>query len=174
MKGIFLDLLEAGIIGLVVFSLVYFLVGQLMEVTGSSMQPTLENKEQIFAEKISVKMEPPSRGDIVIFKHPENNKRLLIKRVVGLPNEQIEILNGVVFINEKQLAEEYINTKNSTQGKLQIHENEKYTIPENQYLLLGDNREESSDSRQIGFIPRDLIIAKVFAVYFPLKNFRLL
>lgn len=171
---ILFDFLEIAIISATIFLLVYLFVGQLLEVTGDSMHPTLLDKEQVIAEKLSIKFNPVERGDIVIFKHPEQNDKLLIKRVIGLPFDNIKIVDGNVFINSKQLNEFYLEPSVVTQPNKFITEGLEYTIPEYSYILLGDNREKSSDSRVFGPVREELIVGKAAAVYYPFSNIRII
>ena len=172
-KNIFLDFLEITLISVAVFILVYLFAGQLLEVTGDSMVPTFHNKEQIVAEKISIQFRPLEHGDIVIFRHPEQPTKLLIKRVIGLPNETLLLSNGYVLINQNRIEEPYVSSQGNTYGSSEITDNSDFLIPPDHYVLMGDNRKESSDSRHIGAISTDLIIGRALLVFQPLKNFRL-
>ena len=172
-KEVLTDLLEVFIISTVVFIIVYLYVGQLLEVTGESMDPTFVDKEQIIAEKISIKFKELERGEIVIFKHPEYNNKLIIKRIVGLPGEEVTITRGDVYINGQLLDESYLGNSVKTKPSSEISEGEKYIIPENEYVLLGDNRENSNDSRDWGTLSKDLITGRAFLVYYPLSDLRL-
>ena len=175
-KGIlevFLDFFEITIIGTTIFILVYLFVGQLLEISGDSMYPTLVDKEQIIAEKISTKFKPLEREEIVIFKHPENQKKLLVKRVIGLPGETIQIKDGQIYINGVVLNQPYITENTYTKGSKELIENIEYRIHNNQYILLGDNRDESSDSRTFGQIPEKTIMGRALMVYFPFGNIRM-
>jgi signal peptidase I len=174
LSDLFLDLLEIAIIGVTVFVLVYIFIGQLLEVTGNSMEPTLHDQEQIIAEKISLKFKPLTRGEIVIFRHPENNERLLIKRVVGLPGERIKIENGFVYINGEVLKEPYLKEQGVNEGNKNLIEGVEYHITGNSYVLLGDNRRESSDSRSFGTIREELILGRSLMVYYPFNHIRLI
>lgn len=168
LSSVFAEFVELTIIGASVFFLVYLTLGQKLEITGDSMYPTLENGEHIVAEKISTKLKPIARGNIVVFEHPQDPKRLLIKRVVGLPNENILLQNGNVYINNTLLE-----SAEETFGKNIIQDGVEYKIPDDSYILMGDNRDNSVDSRSIGSIKRELIVGKALLVYYPLGNFRL-
>lgn len=166
------DSIEVIIIGLTIFIVVYLFVGQLLEVTGESMYPTFLDKEQILAEKISLQFKPPERGEIVIFKHPEEQNKLLIKRIIGLPGETILVSEGMIYINGIPLDEPYLVDNVITVGNKSIQDGVEYKIPNYTYVLMGDNREKSSDSRVLGAVKEDLIIARAMYVYFPLQNAR--
>ncbi|MFZ2664596.1 MAG: signal peptidase I [Patescibacteria group bacterium] len=169
---IILDFFEITIICTAVFLIMYFFVGQLLEVTGDSMYPTFYDKEQIIAEKLSVKIKDLKRGEIIIFEHPSEEGRLLIKRLIGLPGETIKIKNGKVFINNTELEEPYLNNV-KTEGQNFLKDDIEYEIPENSYVMMGDNRLKSTDSREWGYVKKDLIVGRGVVVYYPLNRIRL-
>lgn len=135
------------------------------------MYPNFHDKEQIVAEKISVKKSSIKRGDVVIFKHPFEDK-LLIKRVIGLPGETFEIKDGFIYINGEKLNEPYLSDKVKTKGHKLLEEGPQYKIRDDSYVVLGDNREESTDSREWGYVDEELLKAKGVFVYYPLSNIR--
>ncbi len=169
-----LDFVEITIIGTTIFLLVYLFIGQLLEVTGESMIPTLADKEQVIAEKLSMKINPLETGEIVVFRHPEQHTRLLIKRIIGLPDEKLKIMDGQVYINGTLLEEPYLKNGIITKPAEHMSEGVEYKIPGNSYILMGDNRGKSSDSRHLGAIREELIVGKALLVYYPLNNFRLI
>jgi len=168
----FLDFFEVVFIGIAVFVIVYIFVGQLMEVNGSSMEPNFQNKEQIIAEKVSLGFKKLQRGEVIIARQPQNPEKLLIKRVIGLPNETIKISQGKVYINEKELDEPYLPKNTTTIEDSTIKEDVIYKIPEESYIIMGDNREDSTDSRSWGAVPKDLIVGRALLVYYPLKEIK--
>ncbi|GIW16180.1 MAG: hypothetical protein KatS3mg063_2033 [Tepidiforma sp.] len=162
------------------------------KVDGNSMYPTLENGEFLIVNKLvysEVDLEKlsnflpfidpgsdptryvfhgPQRGDIIVLRDPRDPNTDLIKRVIGLPGETIEIVNGKVYINDRLLEEPYITTPwNDTLPKI--------LIPEDEYFVMGDNRNNSLDSRsaQVGLVSKDLIIGKATLTYLPLNRFGL-
>ena len=171
---ILLDFFEITFICTGVFLLIYFFVGQLLEVTGDSMYPNFHDKEQIVAEKLSIKFKELKRGEIVIFEHPMEKDRLLIKRVIGLPGETIKIENGYVFINNKQLEEKYLPEGTTTEGQNFLKEDIEHQIPNNSYVMMGDNRIKSTDSREWGYVSKDLVVGRGIFVYYPLNRIRLI
>lgn len=171
-----LDFTEILVISTTIFAVVYVFVGQLLEVSGNSMFPTYHDKEKMVAEKVSLKYNPIQRGEVVIFQHPNyQEKHLLIKRVIGLPGETLVLRNGLVYVNDEKLDEPYIEsnvvTKQLENGL--IKEGEEYEIPSDSYVLLGDNREQSTDSRYFGAVKRENIIGRPILVYYPLKSLRI-
>ncbi|MFH1648915.1 MAG: signal peptidase I [Patescibacteria group bacterium] len=172
--NILVDFFEITFIAVTVFVVVYVFVGQLLEVTGESMLPNFEDKEQIIAEKISVKFSDLERGEVVIFRHPEQRDKLIIKRVIGLPGETIKLDSGYVYINGEKLSEDYVKEKDTTSSGQVIKEGTEYEIAENSYIFLGDNREKSTDSRDWGAVSKDLIVGRGVLVYYPVEKFRIL
>ncbi|MBE7379937.1 MAG: signal peptidase I [Leptolyngbya sp. SIO1E4] len=131
-----------------------------------SMEPTLEINDRLVIEKVSYHFNPPQRGDIVVFWPPERlfpegrRRDAFIKRTIGLPGETIEVTEGVVFVNGEPLEEDYIKAPpDYTWGPEQV--------PENSYLVLGDNRNNSQDSHVWGFVPQEDIIGKAVARFWP-------
>ena len=170
----FIDALEIVFVSTGVFIAIYFLVGQLLEITGESMVPTFADKEQLVAEKISMNFKDLERGEVIIFKHPEQNEKLIIKRVIGLPGDTILIKNEHVYINDIMLEEPYLDKDTTTRGKRSIRNDVEYKIPENNYVVMGDNRLKSTDSRDWGFLEEDLIVGRGLLVYYPVSHFRII
>ncbi len=168
------DVIELALIGTTVFLLVYILVGQFLEVTGNSMYPYLHDKEQIIAEKLSIKFDPIKRGEVVIFWHPEGRQDLLVKRIIGLPGETIKIQNGFIYINGQKLGEPYLSSNVVTEEGTFLLEGQDYKISQDYYIVIGDNRGESTDSRYWGPVAKDTIIGRALAVFYPFENIRLL
>ena len=136
-----------------------FLFGN-YRVVGSSMQPTLANGQFLVVSKLDYRLHRPQRGDIVVFQDPNDPGRRLIKRVVGLPGETVEMQNGVVLINQQALEEPYL----ADAGR---YSRASGVIPADQYFVLGDNRNNSSDSRSWGMLPREDIVGKAWLSYWP-------
>lgn len=126
-----------------------------VEVIGKSMEPTLHSGQTLKAQKDTSKIK---RGDIIIFRFPEENK-VLIKRVIGLPGEKIRIENEKVLINDKVLNEPYI--KEQMNSSLDKNLPVDFIIPVDAYYVMGDNRNNSNDSRSLGVIPIKSILGKL-------------
>lgn len=152
------DVLETLVISLILFAAVN-LVSARIRVEGFSMEPTFHNGELVIVNKLAYRFSPPQRGDVVIFHYPRNPKEEFIKRVIGLPGEQLSIREGKVFIDGRELEEPYIAAP------------PQYTVetivPEGTVYVLGDNRNNSSDSHNWGSLPLDMIIGKAVFVYWP-------
>jgi len=128
-------------------------------VSGGAMNPTYANGDYLLINKFSDKF---NRYDIIVFRDPREQNQFLIKRIIGLPNEKVEIKNGGVFINGKVLNEEYITKKTDSDTSI--------TLGNNQYFVLGDNRGKSLDSKYFGPISIDDIQGKVFYKAFNYSN----
>ncbi|MEN9389331.1 MAG: hypothetical protein RLY61_415 [Candidatus Parcubacteria bacterium] len=165
-----IDLVEILFIGVAVFVLVYLFVGQPLEITGTSMEPTLHDKEMIIAEKLSSKMAKLERGDIVVFKQPENRTIFVIKRIIGLPGETIHLQQDEpVSVNGKGLTEKYLIEETPYTG-----EEITVTVPPDAFYLMGDNRKNSTDSRKWGPIPQEDVIGKAVLVFNPISDARII
>ena len=131
---------------------------------GYAMGTTVPNQSYILADRRVYDQNNPQRGDIIIFQFPLNPDEDLLKRVIGLPGDNITIQDGIVKVNGQSLAEPYITEPPAYNGS--------WEVPQGQYFVLGDNRNDSRDSHQWGFLPRENIIAKAVWIYYPLSDFR--
>ncbi len=133
---------------------------------------SFHNYDLILTEKISYRLHPPRRGDVVIFRAPPSEACAIdqceyIKRVIGLPGETIELHQGHVYINGRVLAEKYLDRGISTGPESFLKNDQPYHIPTGSYMLLGDNRPYSRDSRAFGPIKKEAIIGKAIFRYWP-------
>jgi signal peptidase I len=132
---------------------------QPIKVIGSAMLPALHDGDRIVVERNPQKLE---RGDIVVFLFPDDQTKSYIKRIVGLPNEEVEIREGVILVNRTALNEPYVDPRlNLTARSMQP-----LTLDANSYFVVGDNRDNSSDSRIWGPLKRELIYGKYLKKYF--------
>lgn len=162
MRGWLRDLLIA--VGLAVIIIVFLY--QPVKVEGTSMAPLLSDQERIFINKFVYKFESIHRGDVVVFWYPFDRTKSFIKRVVALPGELVEIRNGRVFVNDKELDEPYVPAQfadTTTYGPTRI--------PEGRYFVMGDHRASSNDSRVFGAVPADSIYGKAVFSYWPVERF---
>lgn len=146
-------------------------------VKGESMAPTLRNSEQMIVNKIGYLFSEPKRFDIIVFH--ANEEQDYIKRVIGLPGDHIEYIDDTLYINGQPYEEEYLeplkkqlNTKLTYDFTLEELTNEK-RVPEGHLFVMGDNRQYSLDSRDLGFIPMDKVVGKASVVYWPLSRIRI-
>ncbi len=173
-KSFFADFTEVLIIGIAVFALAWVFLAEPLEVTGESMEPTLHNKEQILVEKISMNFDELQRGDIIVFNSPENPKVLVIKRIIGIPGDIVTIQRNAVFLNGQQLEETYLEKGMLTEAKDMLAEGVKTQVPFKSYIVLGDNRTNSTDSRDFGPIKEEEIVGKAILIYYPFSSNRML
>lgn len=164
MKAFFRDFLTTLILAAVIFLGLQVTVDKFV-VDGPSMLPNFHSGQQLVVNKVVYKFHEPERGDVVIFRPPNNEQEDYIKRIIGLPGESIEITDGTVYIHKKDgkvmlLPEPYITeaAKNDFKGD---------KIPASEYFVLGDNRNNSSDSRYGWTLPRQNIIGKAWLSVWP-------
>lgn len=148
------------------FFIRYFIV-ELYMVEGPSMRPTLVNSERLVVNKFIYRFRTPERGDIIVFRYPSDPSRDFIKRVIGIPGDTIEIKDGRVFVNGQLLNESYILEK--TRGSYSLA-----TVPEGHIFVMGDNRNNSEDTRfrDVGFVSHDLVKGKAVMIFWPLDHIK--
>lgn len=167
------DFLETFLFFAAIFTVFYFFIAQPHEVTGSSMLPNFIDGEHLLSNKVSYMFSEPKRGDVVTFKFPKAPQFDYIKRIIGLPGEQIMLKDEKIFIFNAEhpegfvLKEAYLSENLLTEGKDFLSEGKKVLIPKGNYVVMGDNREKSSDSREWGFVPRRNIIGRAWLRYWP-------
>lgn len=169
----FMDFMETIVVALSIFVVVYLFLVQPHEVKGSSMEVSFHNNEYILTDKISYRFVNPKRGDVIIFKAPNNPDVDYIKRVIGLPGDQVKVEKGLVFVNGQKLIENYLREKTYLYPGSFMLEGNNITVPKDYLFVMGDNRTHSSDSREFGPIPKESIIGRAFLRYWPLTEFGL-
>lgn len=163
--------LELGLYVFLAIAITYFVlnfVGQRTSVYGNSMYPTLQDNDQLIVEKVSYRFKEPKRFDVVVFQiyEEESDEEVhYIKRVIGLPGETVCITDGKIYINGEELKETYGYYKG--QQLMEGYDfSEPLQIGEGEYFVLGDNRNDSLDSRKIGCIQKkDMIGRAIFRIY---------
>ena len=220
-KNSFFSNLKSIFIAIFIALLIRSFIFEPFNIPSGSMKPNLLVGDFIFVSKysygfskhslpFSIPLIPgkifsntPERGDVVVFKTPENNRTDYIKRVIGLPGDKIEIKNGIIFINGSEILRkklnDFIDTDNKTSNKrvrmyneyffnkeiniLDITDNgiadntQLFNVPENHFFVMGDNRDNSQDSRfisTVGFIPYENLVGKAQFIFFSLENARFL
>ncbi|QQG40474.1 MAG: signal peptidase I [Candidatus Levyibacteriota bacterium] len=173
-----LDIAQTIIIAGVLFLITYIFFFRPYQVSGSSMHPTFVDKEYVLTSIISLRIEKIKRGDVIVFQAPnqenEEFKKDYIKRIIGTAGDSIEIKDGNVYVNNQKLDESaYLSPEVKTYGGAFMKEGIPVTVSNNSYLVLGDNRPASSDSREWGFIKENEIIGKSVFVYLPVNQMRL-
>jgi signal peptidase I len=137
------------------------------EVHGESMFPTLEGNELLIVNKWVYKVKKPEYGDIVVFHYSEQHRNL-IKRVIGLPGDRIEVKDGKVYRNGKMLHESYIN------GPMNRFQTISAVVPDGALFVMGDNRNQSFDSREIGPVRMEDVVGKTDVIILPIKEMHIL
>lgn len=142
-------------------------------VDGSSMMSTLKDKDVTFVEKLFRYSNSIKKGEIVTFQSGDENNSIYVKRVIGLPGDTIELLNGKVYLNGKELEEPYLKKGTYTGGEGFLHEGQKYKVPEDHIFVLGDNREVSKDSREIGPVSYKALDGHVIIRAYPFNEIKI-
>lgn len=169
-----LDLLQTVLLAASIFLVIYIFLFRPFQVSGDSMYPTFKNGEYILTNLIAVKTNGIERGDVIVFKAPPDREKDFIKRVIGLPGDTVLLKNGFVYLNGKRLDESvYLHSDVRTYGGSFLKDGEEFTVPDGNYLVFGDNRPFSSDSREWGLLNQNMIIGKSFFVYWPVTSMRL-
>ncbi len=172
--GVFWEFVEAIVFALAIFVVCYLFLFQPNQVKGRSMEPTYHDNEYILTDKISYRLGLPQRGDVVVFRSPKNSDIDFIKRIIGLPGERVKISGGKVYVNSELLDEtKYLDLSIYTGPESYLLENREAVVPEGYYFVMGDNRMQSSDSRDFGPVLPGEFIGKVFFRYWPMNRFGL-
>lgn len=157
-KRFFIDTFQTIFMAIVLFVGINA-VSARVRVDGVSMQPTLENGEFILVNKISYQWSEIERGDIVVFDFPLNMDEELIKRVIGLPGDKVVVQNNQVFVNDHLLNEPYIAQAPMYSGE--------WVVTDGKIFVLGDNRNNSNDSKDWGLLPIENVVGKAAVIYWP-------
>jgi signal peptidase I len=163
----FLDILEVIVFAIAIFLFIYLLVLQPHKIKGDSMQPNFPDGEYLLTDKVSYRFGEPERGDVVVFEPPGSDGEEYIKRIIGLPGEEVSVREGKVYIDGAMLSESYISETLRTSGGGFLNDNATAIVPNDNYFVLGDNRIASSDSRMWGFVNIDRITGRAWIVYWP-------
>ena len=171
LKELLSMLIYIGVVLGVTFLIITF-VGQRTHVSGESMENTLDNGDQLIVDKITYRFQDPERFDIIVFPFHYKENTYYIKRIIGLPGETVQIADGTIYINGEVLEESYGREVMQDPGIAA----EPITLGEDEYFVLGDNRNQSSDSRDpsVGLIHRDEIIGRAWLRIWPLNSFGIL
>jgi signal peptidase I len=150
-------------VGTAIFIVIFVI--QPVKVEGTSMQPRLVDQERIFVNRFIYKFSDIRRGDIVVFWYPRDRNKSFIKRVVGVEGDEVEIRYGSVYVNGLKVDEPYLKPE------FRDHESlHREIVPSGQYFVLGDHRNSSNDSRNWGYVPRELIYGKAVFRYWPMSR----
>jgi len=163
------DWVVSIIIAIVLAFFIRYFIVELYMVEGPSMRPTLVNGERLVVNKFIYRLKQPEKGDIVVFRYPRDPSRDFIKRVIGVAGDTIEVKDGKVFLNGQLLNESYILER--TRGSYPAA-----TIPEGHIFVMGDNRNNSEDSRfrDVGFVSLEMLKGKAVMVFWPFDQMKTL
>jgi len=167
------EIVKVVVISLAIIIPIRYYLVQPFFVNGASMEDNFHDGDYILIDEISYRFNDPARGDIVVFRYPNDQKQFFVKRVIGLPSEIVEIKNDTVAVFNVNypegliLSEPYLSPGQETQGNIKIE------LALNEYFVLGDNRLHSSDSRYWGPVDRSLITGRVFARAWPISGAKL-
>lgn len=180
------EILEAVLLALVALVVLQGTVRN-FQVEGSSMSPTLEGGQYLIVDQVSYfqidverlsrvvpfwdasnsspqfAFDPPTRGEIIVFRYPQDTSKDFVKRVVGLPGETVEVRSGTVYIDGEALPEPYLHRTDRSNARPLV-------LDDKEYYVIGDNRRNSNDSRAWGIVPEENIVGKVWLVYWPWED----
>jgi signal peptidase I len=157
----FREFLEAVAIAVVLAIVIRFFLFEPFVIPTGSMEPTLQPNDRIIVNKITYRFKEPQRGDVIVFKYPLNPKVIYIKRLIAYGGETLEIKNAQIYINGKRIPESYLppDTKTYDYGP--------QTVPDQCYFVMGDNRNNSQDSRFWGPLPAKNVLGKAIVLFWP-------
>lgn len=153
---------------LLAFLLRFFLI-QPFIVEGSSMEPNFHDQQYIIIDKLSYRLRDPKRGEVIVFHPPNDPSQNYIKRIIGLPGETVRIDNGDVYVNEVKLDESYLGDQNHNTEQLRFRE--PVILEADEYFVMGDNRNHSSDSREWGELTKQNIEGRTWFIALPFADF---
>lgn len=157
------EVLETIVPAIIIALLINLFLAQATRIYGQSMEPNLHNDQRLVVEKISYRVHAPRRGDVVVIRVGSADSELLIKRVIGLPGEEVQIRKGRVYIDGRPLEEPYIS-------QLTYGDYGPNYVPPLHLFVLGDNRGFSNDSRSFGMIPIENVVGQAWFSYWPIDR----
>lgn len=159
------EIVKIAVIAAVIVVPIRYFLFQPFFVRGQSMNPSFENGDYLIIDEISYRFKTPQRGEVIVFKYPQNPSQRFIKRVIGLPGETVEIKDGEIIIYKDGSSQVLDESEYLTPGVVSTpgvkSGNTKIILAENEYFVLGDNRSYSFDSRRFGVLPEENIIGRV-------------
>lgn len=164
----FWELVRFALIALIIVVPIRVLVAEPFIVSGSSMVPTFENGDYLIVDKISYKLTSPKRDDVVIFRYPGDTTKFFIKRIIGLPNETIDIKGDKIIITNTKHKDGF--TLDQPFIKNPSNNNIHYELKNDEYFVMGDNRNASSDSRYWGAVNKNLLSGRAFLRLLPINK----
>lgn len=167
----FVELMKVAFVSLAIIIPVRYFLIQPFYVKGASMEPNFHDKEYLIVNEIGYRFENPIRGDIVVFRYPNNPKSFFIKRIIALPGERIEIKDGEVRIyNKENINGAVLDESTYLAAGVHTSGNVDQILEEDEYFVMGDNRNSSLDSRSFGSVPRESFIGRAWIRGWPLDK----
>lgn len=157
-KQLFLEIFETVFLAVILFFLINA-VSARVRVDGISMRPTLENGEFVLVSRLSYTFGEFERGDVIVFHFPLNPEEELVKRIIGLPGDRVAVRDGKVFVNDLPLNEDYI-------AQAPVYSGE-WLVTDGNLFVLGDNRNNSNDSKDWGLLPQENVVGRAVLIYWP-------
>lgn len=168
-EGVFTEIVRFSLIALLIVLPVRLFIAQPFIVSGASMETTFHTGEYLIVDQLTYHLEEPKRGDVIVFRYPKDPSKFFIKRIIGMPGDTLKIDGNIVTITNAAhpegtvLDETYINDMKPTTNLTE-------TLGADEYFVMGDNRNASSDSRAWGVLQRDKIVGRAFLRLFPFTN----
>jgi len=160
-RSFFSEVFQSVAIAVLLAVLIRLFILEPFYIPSGSMEPTLKENDRILVSKLNYYFEEPERGDVIVFKYPRDTSRNFVKRVVAVGGETLTVRNSDLYINGRVVPEPYLPPG------LKFDDFGPVEIPEESYFMMGDNRNNSDDSRVWGYLPENLIVGKAIAIYWP-------
>lgn len=170
-ENLFKEVLKFSLIAILIVAPIRIFVAQPFVVSGASMEPTFQSSEYLIVDQLSYHFQEPSRGEVIIFKYPNDPSVFFIKRIIGLPGETVEARDGKVFIKNESLIDGF----RIEEPYIKEDTNDSFTLAleESEYFVMGDNRMHSSDSRVWGPLERKFIVGKTLVRLLPITEIKI-
>ncbi len=165
----FRELLVFALISLAIVVPVRFFIAQPFIVSGSSMVPTFENNQYLIVDELSYRLGDPKRDDVVVFRYPNDTTKFFIKRIIGLPNETVDIRGSAITITNSEHPDGFVIDQPFIVSPT-TSDNIHFELKADEYFVMGDNRNASSDSRYWGAVPRKLLVGRALLRLWPLNK----
>lgn len=172
--GYFIEFFETIVVFGAIFASIYLFVAQFHKVQGNSMVPTMHSGDYLITEKLSYRFRSPEVGEIIVLKNPRDESQDFIKRIIAVPGDTIQVSDNAVYRNSEALKENYLPSGTLTRAGAFLTEKAVIKAGSNQYFVLGDNRDHSSDSRDWGPVTKEEIVGRALFRYWPLPDIGLL
>lgn len=170
-QNFFKEILKASLIALIIVVPIRFFVAQPYIVSGSSMDPTFKDGHYIIVDQLTYRFEEPRRGDVIVFRYPNDPSKFFIKRILGLPGETVVVENGQLLIaNSPTSTEGYVLPEPFVTEAHKTSESFRKTLENDEYFVMGDNRPASSDSRVWGPLKENFIVGRAMFRILPLRD----